>query len=42
MLAHLGNLRWIRRGRVKGEVDHGPLMAEWIEWKPEVVTIESN
>jgi len=41
MLSHLGNLRWIRGG-VKGEVDHRPLMVEWIECKSEVVTIERN
>ena len=41
MLAHLGNLRWVR-GRVKGEVDHWPLVAEWVECKAKVFAIESN
>jgi len=41
MFAHLGNLRWIR-GRIKGEIDHRPIMAEWVECKTEVVAIESN
>jgi len=41
MLAHLGNMRRIRGG-VKGEVDHWPLMAEWIERKTKVNTIERN
>ena len=41
LLAHLGKLQWIRAG-VKGKVDYWPLMAEWIECKTEVFTIESN
>lgn len=41
MLAHLGNMQWIRGG-VKGEVDHWPLMAERVECKTKVSTIESN
>ncbi len=41
MLAHLGNLRWIRRW-VKGEADYWPLMAEWIECKTEFFTIKTN
>lgn len=41
MVAHLGNMRWIRGG-IKDEADHWPLMAEWIECKTEPITVESN
>ena len=41
MLAHLGNMQCIRGG-VKGEVDHWPLMAGWVECKTKMFAIESN